>query len=121
VKVYIDDIVVKLVEFGSHIADLHKAFDKMSRYALKINPRKCAFGVWAGKFLGFIIHEHGIEVYTDRIKSIRNVRAPTCKLVMQKFLDKLNYLWRIISNLAEKIDVFTPILRLKNNVKFTWG
>jgi hypothetical protein len=40
---------------------------------------------------------------------------------MQKFLDKLNYLWRIISNLAEKIDVFTPILRLKNNVEFTWG
>jgi hypothetical protein len=82
VKVYIDDIVVKSVEFGSHIADLRKAFDKMSRYALKTNPRKCAFGVWAGKFLGFFIHEHGIEVYTDRIKSIRNVRAPTCKLVM---------------------------------------
>jgi hypothetical protein len=27
-----------------------------------MNPLKCAFGVSAGKFLGFIIHEHGIEV-----------------------------------------------------------
>jgi hypothetical protein len=27
-----------------------------------MNPRKCAFGVSVGKVLGFIIHEHGIEV-----------------------------------------------------------
>ena len=26
-----------------------------------------------------------------------------------------------ISNLSEKIDVFTPILRLKNEAEFTWG
>jgi hypothetical protein len=43
VEVYIDDIVVKSVEFSSHIADLRKAFDKMHRYGLKMNPRKCAF------------------------------------------------------------------------------
>jgi hypothetical protein len=86
VKVYIDDIVVKSAEFSSHIADLPKAFDKIRRYGLKMNPRKCAFGVSAGKFLGFIIHEHGIEIDLDRIKSIWNVGPPTCNLEMQKFL-----------------------------------
>jgi hypothetical protein len=40
---------------------------------------------------------------------------------MQKFLGKLNYLWQFISNLSEKISVFAPILRLKNEVEFTWG
>jgi hypothetical protein len=120
VEVYIDDIVVKSVEFSSHIADLRKAFDKMRRYGLKMNPRKCAFGVSAGKFLGFIIHEYGIEIDPDRNKSIRNVGPMTCKLEMQKFLDKVNYLQRFISNLAEKIDAFTPILQLKNDAEFTW-
>jgi hypothetical protein len=91
-EVYIDDIVVKSAEFSSHIADFHKAFDKMRLYDLKMNPYKCAFGVSAGKFLGFIIHEHGIEIDPDRIKSIRNVGPPTCKLEMQKFLDRVNYL-----------------------------
>jgi hypothetical protein len=61
-EIYIDDIVVKSAEFSSHIADLRKAFDKMRRYGLKMNPHKCAFGVSAGKFLGFVIHEHGIEI-----------------------------------------------------------
>jgi hypothetical protein len=68
---------------------LRKAFDKMRQYGLKMNPHKCAFGVSAAKFLGFIIHEHGLEIDTDRIKS---TGAPTCKLEMQKFLGKVNYL-----------------------------
>jgi hypothetical protein len=41
------------------------------------------------------------------------VGAPTCKLEMQSSLGKVNYLWRFISNLAEKIKAFTPIFRLK--------
>jgi hypothetical protein len=92
VEVYIDDIVVKSAEFSSHIADLRKVFDKMRRYGLKMNPRKCVFRVSVDKFLGFIIHEHGIEIDPDRIKSIQNVGPLTCKLEMQKFLGKVNYL-----------------------------
>ena len=103
VEVYIDDIVVKSSEFSSHIADLRKAFDKIHRYGVKMNPCKYAFGVSAGKFLGFIIHEHGIEIDHDRIKSIRKVRPPTCKLEMQKFLGKVNYLRRFIYNLAGRL------------------
>jgi hypothetical protein len=57
-----------------------------------MNPHKCVFGVSAGKFLGFIIHEHGIEIDHGRIKSIPNVGPPTYKLEMQKFLGKVNYL-----------------------------
>jgi hypothetical protein len=61
VGVYIEDIVVKLAKFDSHIADLRKAFDKMRRYGLKMNPHKCTFGLSTGKFLGFIIHEHRFQ------------------------------------------------------------
>ena len=35
------------------------------------------FGVSAGKFLGFIIHEKGIEVDPKRIEAMRMVEAPT--------------------------------------------
>jgi hypothetical protein len=82
VELCIDDIVVKSAEFSSHIADLRIAFDKMRRYGLKMNPHNCASGVSVGKFLGFIIHARGIEIDHDRIKNIRNVGPPTCKLEM---------------------------------------
>jgi hypothetical protein len=60
VEVYIDDIVVKSCSLNSHLADLRCAFEKMGRYGLKMNPLKCAFGVSAGKFLDFIMHEKGV-------------------------------------------------------------
>jgi hypothetical protein len=39
---------------------------------------------------------------------------------MQKFIGKLNYLRRFIFNLSGKISAFAPILRLKNEIEFTW-
>jgi hypothetical protein len=113
VEVYIDDIVVKSASLNSHFVDLHLAFEKMRQYGLKMNPLKCAFGVSAGKFLGFIIHEHGIEIDPKRVESMKKVKAPTCKKELQSFLGKLNYLRQFISNLSGKVKAFTPILRLK--------
>jgi hypothetical protein len=49
------------------------------------------------------------------------VQPPQCKNDMQKFIGKVNYLRRFISNLSGKICAFAPILRLKNEAEFTWG
>ena len=86
-----------------------------------MNPLKCAFGVSAGKLLGFIIHEKGIEIDPKRIEAMTKVEAHARKKDLQKFLDKVNFLGKFISNLSEKIDAFTPILRLKDEAEFTWG
>jgi hypothetical protein len=62
----------------------------MHRYGLKMNPPKCVFGVSAGKFLGYIIHEHGIETDPTNIESINKVPPQQCKNDMQKFIGKVN-------------------------------
>ena len=71
--------------------------------------------------MGFTIHEKDIEIDPKRIEAMKKVEAPTCKKDLQKFLGKVNFLRRFISNLSGKIDVFTPILRLKDEAEFTWG
>ena len=54
-EVYVDDMLVKSVVEGDHLSDLREAFDLMRKYQMKLNPEKCAFGVFAGKFLGFMV------------------------------------------------------------------
>jgi hypothetical protein len=66
-EIYIDDVVIKSDSMDSHLADLRLTLERMHQYGLKMNPLKCAFGVSAGKFLGFIIHEHGIEIDPKKI------------------------------------------------------
>jgi hypothetical protein len=120
-EIYIDNIVVKSDDIEGHIANLRLAFERMRPYVLKMNPLKCAFGVSAAKFLGFIVHERGVEIDPKKIEKIRDFKAPTCKKEVQKLLGKVNYLSRFISNLVGKIDAFVPIIRLKREADFTWG
>jgi hypothetical protein len=92
IEVYIDDIVVKSADLESDLANLHLAFERMHHFGLNMNPLKCAFGVSVGKFLGFVIHENGIEKYPKKIGAIQKVQAPTCKRDVQKFIGKVNFL-----------------------------
>jgi hypothetical protein len=108
--IYIGDFVIKLDSMDSYLADLRLALERMCRYGLKMNPLKCVFGVLVGKFLLFIIHEHGIEIDSMKVESINKVQAPQCKNDMQKFLEKLNYLRQFIFNLSGKISAFAHIL-----------
>jgi hypothetical protein len=104
----------------NHLTDLRLTLEIMRRYGLKMNPLKCVFGESASKFIGFIIHEHDIEIDRMKIESINKVQPAQCKNDMQKFLGKLNYLRQFIFNLSGKISTFAPILRLKNEAEFTW-
>jgi hypothetical protein len=61
VEIYIDYVVVKLKEYKEHLADLLEALECTRQHGLKMNPNKCAFEVF-GQFLGFMVHERGIEV-----------------------------------------------------------
>jgi hypothetical protein len=61
-EVYIDNVVVKLVGFEEHTTDLKLLLERMKKYGLWMNPMKCAFRVTLGRFLGFVVHEHDIQI-----------------------------------------------------------
>ena len=75
-EVYIDDMLVKSTTTELHIAHLAKAFHILKKYNMKLNLAKCAFGVSAGKFLGFIVNNRGIEANPDKIKAVLDMPPP---------------------------------------------
>jgi hypothetical protein len=86
-----------------------------------MNSNKCAFSVSTGQFLGFLIHERGIEVGQKSISAIDNIKAPSNKKELQSLIGKINFIRRFISNLSKRIQPFTPLLKLKFDQKFVWG
>jgi hypothetical protein len=40
--------------------------------------------------MGFIVHEHGIQIVPKKIESIRKIGEPVCKKDVQKLLGKIN-------------------------------
>ncbi|XP_028053606.1 uncharacterized protein LOC114257970 [Camellia sinensis] len=86
---------------------------------MRMNPLKRAFGVTAGKFLGFLVHRHGIEADEDKVKSIRAMPPPHSQKELKKFLGKVSYIRRFIPALAEISAPFGSLL--KGDSKFAWN
>ena len=70
VEIYIDDMVVKSKGYKEYLADLRQTLECTRKHGLKMNPNKCAFGVSAGPFFGFMVHERGIKIGQKSIKAI---------------------------------------------------
>jgi len=121
VEIYIDDVVVKSGDFIKHQADLRKVLECTRKHGLKMNPNKCAFGVSAGQFLGFMVHQRGIEISRRSIDAINKIVAPTNKTELQSLIGKINFIRQFISNLSGKIRAFSPLLKLKADEEFVWG
>ena len=56
--------------------DLKETFDTLCSYNMKLNQRKCSFGVTAGKFVGFMVSQKGIEVNLNKIWAIIKMAPP---------------------------------------------
>ena len=76
IEVYIDDMVVKSKLEFEHVNDLRNIFEILRRHKLRLNASKCSFGVESGKFLGYMVTYHGIEVNPNQIKAINNLQPP---------------------------------------------
>ncbi|RDX78391.1 Retrovirus-related Pol polyprotein from transposon 17.6, partial [Mucuna pruriens] len=76
VEVYVDHMVVKSTVTVDHCRALERVFQVLRRHQLKLNPKKCSFEVQAGKFLGFMLIERGIEANPKKCQAIINMRSP---------------------------------------------
>jgi hypothetical protein len=120
-EIYIDDVVIKSVGLEEHMTDLKLSLERMKKHGLLMKPLKCTFGVTSGRFLGFIVHEHGIQIDPKKIESIGKIGEPVCKKDVQKLLGKINYLRHFISNLAGRVEYLLPLVQLKHEKEFIWG
>uniref|UniRef100_A0A2N9G9A0 RNA-directed DNA polymerase n=1 Tax=Fagus sylvatica TaxID=28930 RepID=A0A2N9G9A0_FAGSY len=100
---YVDDIVVKSKRREDHVEVLRKVFERCRLYKLKMNPLKCAFGVSAGKFLGFLVHNRGIDVDPAKASAIATMKPPTSHKELKSFLGRLSYIRRFIPEAFERI------------------
>ncbi|XP_030940238.1 uncharacterized protein LOC115965196 [Quercus lobata] len=118
VECYVDDLVVKTKRREDHLVDLRSVFTRLRKYQLKMNPRKCAFGVTSGKFLGFIVRHRGIEIDQSKIEAIQKMPEPKNLRELRGLQGKLAYIRRFISNLASRCQPFNRLM--KKDVHFEW-
>ena len=84
-----------------------------------MNPMKCAFGVSAGKFLGFLVHYRGISMNPAKATTIAKMKRPTIVRELKSFLGKVSYIKRFMPKLVSVTSDLSKLL--KKGAEFAWG
>jgi hypothetical protein len=76
VEAYIEYIVVKSKNHKDLLDDLKETFDNLCKYMMKLNPKKCVFGVSSGKLLSYMVSSRGIDVNPTKVEAIKKLQPP---------------------------------------------
>ncbi|XP_022853720.1 uncharacterized protein LOC111375159 [Olea europaea var. sylvestris] len=112
-EVYVDDMLVKSIKAKDHCQHLTKMFDILRKYGMKLNPRKCAFGVSSERFLGYIVNNKGIEVNTEKIQAIIQMKPLLKSRDVQSLTERVVALSRFVSKSMDHCKPFFDTLQAR--------
>ncbi|GJY39044.1 reverse transcriptase domain-containing protein [Tanacetum coccineum] len=110
-EVYVDDLVIKSCTKNEIIRDIEETFKTLREINMKLNPKKCTFGVEEGMFLGYKVNTKGIKVCPDKVNAVLSLPSPKCLKDVQKLNGKLISLNRFLAKSAEKSLLFFKTLK----------
>jgi hypothetical protein len=74
-KIFLDGFIV-YSDMESHLQRLELCFQKCREYGISLNLDKCAFMVFSGMILGFIVSKVGKLLDPKKIQAIVNMPPP---------------------------------------------
>ncbi|GJT38717.1 reverse transcriptase domain-containing protein [Tanacetum coccineum] len=121
-EAYVDDMVIKSTSEKEMLKDIQETFERFRSINMKLNPKKCSFGVEEGPFLGHLITKQGIKANPSKVKAVTDLDQPRTLKDIQSLNGKLAALSWFLSKGAERSLAFFKVLKGckdKKNIQWT--
>nr|GEY10910.1 hypothetical protein [Tanacetum cinerariifolium] len=122
-EAYVDDMVIKNRDEKMLLADIAKTFDNLKKFNMKLNPKKCSFGVEEGKFLDYVVTSEGVRANPKKTKALADLQHPRTLKEMQSLNGKLASLSRFLAKSSERSLSFLNTLKnitKENKHEYRW-
>ncbi|GJZ95895.1 reverse transcriptase domain-containing protein [Tanacetum coccineum] len=120
-EVYVDDLVIKSCTEDEVVCDIEETFKTLRKINLKLNLKKCTFGVEEGMFLGYQVNTKGIKILPDKVDAVLSIQSPKCLKDVQRLNGKLASLNMFLAKSAEKsLPFFKTLKKCTKNSDFLW-
>ncbi|GJX58845.1 reverse transcriptase domain-containing protein [Tanacetum coccineum] len=120
-EVYVDDLVIKSRTEDEIVREIEETFKTRREINMKLNPKKCTFGVEEGMFLGYKVSSKGLKVCPDKVDIVLTLPSPKCLKDVQKLNGKLASLNRFLAKSAEKsLPFFKTLKKCTKKSDFHW-
>ncbi|GJV08074.1 reverse transcriptase domain-containing protein [Tanacetum coccineum] len=103
-EVYVDDLVIKSRMEEEIMRDIEKTFRTLREINMKLNPKKCTFGVEEGMFLGYNVNTKGIKVCPDKVEAVLSLAEKSLPFfkALKKCTKKSDFQWTAEAETAFK-------------------
>ena len=119
VGVFLDDVMVSGKTPQEHRKALEEVLRRLSDANLRLQMKKCRFGVSSITYLGHHISADGVRPTGDKVSAVKYAPAPKNLKELQAWLGLINYYFKFVRNLST---VLAPLYRLlKNGEPWCWG
>ncbi|XP_064461755.1 uncharacterized protein K02A2.6-like [Ornithodoros turicata] len=115
---YLDDIIVHGTNDDELTQRLKNVFARFQEYGVKLNKRKCLFGVPSVNILGHVVSKDGIKPDPQKIQAIVDAPQPKNVDELKSFLGTCNFVRKFVPGyamLAEPLHNLT-----KKSVPWEW-
>ena len=119
IEFYIDDMLVKSAVVRDHVTHLDQTFAILRQTNMMLNPSMCTFAVRAGKFLGFMVSQRGIEANPDKIQANLDIESPVRGKEVQKLTGCIAALNSFVSRSTDKCLPCFNVLRGSKELVWT--
>ncbi|CEP09032.1 hypothetical protein, partial, partial [Parasitella parasitica] len=116
---FCDDACIFSKTLEDHKKDVERFLERLDRYNLKINPKKCQWFQEEVKFLGFLVSSEGIRSNPDKVKVVKDWQPPVNKKGLLRFLGFAVFYHRFIDSLSTKAKPLYDLL--KKDTEYVWS
>jgi hypothetical protein len=113
-EVYIDDFIVWAQSEDELITRLDEVFTRLSEKNLKLNPRKCRFGMTEVEYCGHVINDQGTTFSKERISEVHDFAVPQTHGELKSFLGMAGYMREHVPHYVE---IVHPLQKIVSHYK----
>ncbi|GJU94107.1 reverse transcriptase domain-containing protein [Tanacetum coccineum] len=103
----VDDLVIKSCTKDEIVRDIEETFKTLREINMKLNLKKCTFGVEEGMFLGYKVNAKGLKVCLDKVDAVLSLPSPKCLKDVQKLNGKIASLNRFLARNHYQLPMLT--------------
>ena len=102
-----------------HDRNLVTLLNRLQERNLTLNKDKCKIGMNQIVFMGLILNKHGVGPTEEKVKAIRETKAPTNVAELQSFLGLVSFSARFLPDFATTVEPLRKLTR--QGTEWQWG
>ena len=98
---YVDDIIIATNTIEEHYEALHKLFERLDKFGIRLNASKCIWCKESVRYLGHIISQNAVKPGCDKIDVIKRFPIPQTVKQLKSFLGTIEYYRRFFPKMSD--------------------